>query len=97
MKEGIGRIDLSDLNESHYKSMQPIRAEEENMSCNDFTLEELELIQNNLNWEDCHDKNLKLMAINNKLTAMISTYCDHDFYNTYNEREVWECAKCGIE
>lgn len=24
MKEGIGRIDLSDLNQSHYKSMEPI-------------------------------------------------------------------------
>ncbi len=67
------------------------------MSNNDFTLEELELIQNNLTWEECQEKNKKLMAINNKLTEMITNYCDHDFENTYSEREVWRCAHCGIE
>ena len=67
------------------------------MSDNDFTLEELELIQNNLSWEDCPDKNQKLLQLNNKLKEMIDNYCEHDFKNTYNEREVWLCSKCGIE
>ena len=67
------------------------------MSNNDFTLEELELIQDNLHWNDCADKNQKLLQLNNKLKEMIDNYCDHDFENTYNEREVWLCSKCGIE
>ncbi len=67
------------------------------MSNNDFTLEELEIIQNNLTWECCELKNSKLLAINNKLTEMIANYCDHDFVNTWNEREVWECSKCGTD
>ena len=67
------------------------------MSDNDFTLEELKLIQDNLHWNDCPDKNRKLIELDHKLTDMIANYCDHDFKNTYNEREVWECSKCGIE
>lgn len=67
------------------------------MSDNDFTLEELQLIQNNLSWEECPDKNQKLIALDRKLTNMIKDYCDHDFKNTYNEREVWVCSKCGLE
>lgn len=64
---------------------------------NDFTLEELELIQDNLHWNDCADKNTKLLQLNNKLNDMIKNYCDHDYQNTWNEREVWECSKCGIQ
>ncbi len=64
---------------------------------NDFTLEELQLIQDNLHWNDCPDTNQKLLQLNNKLQSMIDNYCDHDFMNTCNEREVWECSKCGME
>ncbi len=67
------------------------------MSNNDFTLEELKLIQDNLHWNDCPDKNQKLIKLDHKLTDMIANYCDHDFKNTYNEREVWLCAHCGVE
>ncbi len=67
------------------------------MSENNFTLEELELIQNNLSWNECAEVNKKLLALNNKLNDLIKDYCDHDFVNTYNEREVWQCSKCGTE
>ena len=58
------------------------------MSDNYFTLEEIELIQNNLSWNDCADVNQKLLQLNNKLNDMIANYCDHDYQNTHNEREV---------
>lgn len=67
------------------------------MNDNDFTLAELELIQDNLHWSTCEEENRKLLKLNNKLKEMIENYCDHDFKNTYNEREVWVCAHCGIE
>jgi hypothetical protein len=67
------------------------------MSDNDFTLDELKLIQDNLHWNECAEVNQKLLQLNNKLQSMINDYCDHDFQNTYNEREVWRCAHCGIE
>ncbi len=67
------------------------------MSDNDFTLQELKLIQDNLGWNDCPYLNLELSELRYKVGQMIENYCDHDFQNTYNEREVWECSKCGIE
>lgn len=67
------------------------------MSDNQFTLDELHLIGNNLSWHDCPVVNQQLLQLNRKLEDMISDYCDHDFKNTYNEREVWECSKCGCE
>lgn len=67
------------------------------MSDNDFTLEELKLIQNNLSWNDCIEVNQKLLILNNKLQGMIKNYCDHNFENTYNEREIWMCTLCGAE
>ncbi len=67
------------------------------MSDNNFTLDELELIRDNLSWNDCIDVNQKLLILNNKLKEMIENYCDHDFENTYSEREIWECLKCGVE
>ena len=57
------------------------------MSDNDFTLDELHLIRDSL----------KLGTLHTKLNEMIDNFCDHDFKNTYNEREVWLCSKCGIE
>ena len=59
----------------------------DNQYHNDFTLEELHMIRDSL----------KLGALHTKLNEMIENYCDHDFQNTYNEREVWQCAHCGIE
>ncbi len=67
------------------------------MIYNDFTLQELELIQNNIHWNECAEINQKLLQLNNKLAEMIAEYCDHDFKNTYRESEVCECLKCGIE
>lgn len=67
------------------------------MSHNDFTLEELVLIQDNLYGKPCPDILHKLLKLNQKLKAMIADYCEHDFQNTYSEMEVWECSKCGIE
>jgi hypothetical protein len=69
----------------------------DNQYHNDFNLEELELIQNNIHWNDCAEVNQKLLKLNRKLEEMISNYCDHDWKNTYNEREVWLCSKCGLE
>lgn len=69
----------------------------DNQYHNDFNLAELELIQNNIHWNDCAEVNQKLLQLNNKLKSMIENYCDHDYRNTYNEREVWECSKCGLE
>lgn len=67
------------------------------MSDNQFTLDELHLIRNNLSWNECPVVNQQLLQLNRKLEDMITDYCDHDFKNTYNEREVWECSKCGCE
>lgn len=67
------------------------------MSENNFTLDELHLIRNNLSWNECPVVNQQLLQLNRKLEDMISDYCDHDFKNTYNEREVWTCSKCGCE
>jgi len=67
------------------------------MNDNDFTLAELKLIQDNLSWNECAEINQRLLILNNKLKEMIENYCDHDFINTYREREVWECSKCGEE
>jgi len=65
------------------------------MRDNNFTLEELELIQNNLHWNDCGEVNQKLLQLNQKLEALITDYCDHDWQNTYTEQEIWQCTKCG--
>lgn len=65
------------------------------MSHNDFTLDELELIRNNLSWNECAVVNQKLLQLNRKLEDLITDYCDHDFENTYSEREVWRCTKCN--
>jgi hypothetical protein len=62
------------------------------MSDNDFTPEELQDIANALeSWVPDH------IGLRLKVHQMIENYCDHDFQNTYNEREVWLCAHCGIE
>lgn len=63
------------------------------MSDNDFTLQELELIQDNLHLNDCPE----LLALNNKLKEMIDNYCEHDFEQTYIEIEMEYCTKCGIQ
>lgn len=72
------------------------------MSDNDFKLEELEeleIIYGRHCDEQYNQGNLvkseELLLV--KLRELIKNYCDHDFYNTYNEREVWECSKCGVE
>ena len=62
------------------------------MSANDFTLDELKDLANALEISLPDHIGLRL-----KVSQMIDNYCDHDFENTYNEREVWECSKCGIE
>jgi hypothetical protein len=67
------------------------------MSENNFTLDELsQLLDWALKTEQCCGEcgDPKLIA---KLESMIDNYCDHDFENTYTEREVWRCTKCGIE
>lgn len=62
------------------------------MSDNDFQLEELQDIANALeHWVPDH------IGLRLKVSQMIDNYCDHDFVNTYNEREVWLCSHCGIE
>ena len=67
------------------------------MSDNDFTLDELHLIHKNLSWNECPIVNQNLLTLNRKLEELITNYCDHDFKNTYNEREVWRCTKCDME
>ncbi len=67
------------------------------MSDNDFTLEELELIQDNLHWNACPDKNQNLIKLDHKLTDMIANYCDHDFEQTHIEIELEYCTKCGLQ
>lgn len=72
------------------------------MSDNDFTLEELEELEV-IYHRFCDDQTNKGTLVKSeqrllsKLRELIENYCEHDFQNTYNEREVWECAKCGIE
>ena len=51
------------------------------MSENNFTLEELELIRNNLRWNECAVVNQELLKLNRKLEDMITDYCYHDFKN----------------
>lgn len=69
---------------------------------NNFTKDELELIQDNLSWEECQEKNRKLMTINNKLTNMIDNYCEHECHHEWDGILVSEspntgkCKKCGI-
>jgi hypothetical protein len=65
------------------------------MRDNNFTLEELELIRDNLHRKDCPDINHKLLQLNQKLDGLIENYCDHDWQNTYSEQEIWRCTKCG--
>lgn len=67
------------------------------MSDNDFTLDELVLIQDNLHWSDCPAKNSKLINLDHKLTDMIANYCDHDYEQTHIEIEMEYCKKCGIQ
>ena len=67
------------------------------MNNNEFTLEELKLIQDNLHWNDCADKNQQLLKLNNKLQSMIDNYCDHEWEQTYIEVEMEYCNKCGIQ
>lgn len=45
---------------------------------NDFTLDELKLIRNNLSWNECLVENQKLLKLNRKLEELISDYCNHD-------------------
>ena len=47
----------------------------------EFTKNELELIQNNLSWNECPDINNQLLVLNNKLTRMIAEYCEHKSTN----------------
>lgn len=67
------------------------------MSDNNFTLDELKLIQDNLHWNDCAETNQKLLQINNKLQEMIDNYCEHDWEQTHIEIELEYCNKCGIQ
>lgn len=67
------------------------------MSNNDFTLEELELIQDNLHWSECPAKNQELLKLNHKLEDLISYYCDHDWKHSYKLTETDYCTKCGVE
>lgn len=67
------------------------------MTNNDFTLEELELIRNNLSWEECPAKNQQLLNINSKLKYMITNYCEHDWQHSYKLTESEFCTKCGAE
>jgi len=67
------------------------------MNNNDFTLQELKLIQDNLSWNECAEVNQKLLILNNKLKEMIEHYCEHDFLKTYRERDVLICDKCDKE
>ena len=46
------------------------------MNDNELTLEELQLIQDNLHWNDCAEVNQKLLQLNNKLKAMIDNCID---------------------
>jgi hypothetical protein len=45
---------------------------------NDFTLDELHLIRNNLSCKDCPVINQQLLELNRKIECMITHYCDHD-------------------
>lgn len=38
-----------------------------------------------------------LMSIRGKILEMIESYCHHDWQQTYTEREVCRCTKCGEE
>jgi hypothetical protein len=66
---------------------------------NDFTKEELKNIRT------CCDAAYmsglcspsEVNQVRSKIQRLIDNYCDHDFQNTYNEREVWRCAHCGAE
>lgn len=66
------------------------------MSNNDFTLDELKFMLESIVIRKGDvipiEKKLEI-----KLQEMIDNYCEHDFQNTWNEREVWECVKCGAE
>jgi len=64
---------------------------------NDFTLDELELIHNNLSWEDCPVKNQELLKLNRKIEDLISNYCEHDWQQSYKLSETQYCRKCGAE
>jgi hypothetical protein len=60
----------------------------------EFTKNELELIQNNLSWNECPDINNQLLVLNNKLTRMIAEYCEHKSTN-YDDGLNY-CDDCGV-
>ena len=66
------------------------------MSNNDFTLEELKFLLESVCIRTGDVTPIE-KQLESKLQDMIANYCDHDFQNTYNVREVWTCSKCGIE
>jgi hypothetical protein len=67
------------------------------MKNNDFTLYELyELSRMIDHGFQCRGDKDELGLIN-KLDKMIANYCEHDFQNTWNEREVWKCTICECE
>lgn len=68
---------------------------------NDFTLAELIILKNGIEYLPSAvnvSKNYmdKCGLIIDKLDDLITNYCDHDFEQTYDERNRWECSKCGF-
>ena len=43
------------------------------MSSNDFTLDELKLIQDNLHWNDCPYLNIEIIELRHKITQLIES------------------------
>ncbi len=66
------------------------------MNRNDFTLDELHLIHENLHWNECPEKNEKLIMFNRKLEKLFEEYCDHDFEQSHIEIDIKNCTKCGV-
>ncbi len=63
---------------------------------NDFTKAELELLLEYTVYTNhviAHER----AQIASKLESMINSYCEHDWQDTYTEREIYRCTKCGEE
>jgi hypothetical protein len=66
---------------------------------NDFTKEELQILSEYLDYPieeiaGCERNRLQLVL---KIQSMIDKYCDHDWNETFSEREYFRCSKCGDE
>lgn len=69
---------------------------------NDFTKEELQIIFLEMNISINRHKDLlkvapSYQALRDKIESMIDNYCDHDWNETFSEREYFRCSKCGDE